>query len=452
MSDDSGLSIRMDIRAFFKKEDLEKALEELEDTVTNQFMKIAKAYSEAIKPIEDAKHSETDSQPKENLSFEAGNYKRDREKYRAKQDEKEEKEEKESSAKEYGGFAGNRFNKLAQVLNFLHNYDSNDEEDRQQGQKYVVKAMHQSADIIKAGLKAGFDIVGDIYDRMKAASPLLQAIESLFNIAMQLFFLPLGNKLAEVLIPGVLELLDNVVMLWDSFEGKTLPEMFEYAFSYGVGLFGRFFTDIGDKLIEQGGLLGGIGTSINMLGEFIQGPGVTVLTNILKIINAVLANLKYFIGAWVSLKAIEFTMEAANAFGFLSGKSVTATAGVLAAVGLGAGLATVGGLSAIGMAEGGYVEPREGGTLRVLAEAGEGEYIVPESKVQTFINTHQASNSTDLVHSVRSQSVSSSNTVKSESKSPVYITYNINGYTDSELKNIILDTVMEQVLKAAYKG
>ena len=462
MSDENGLSIKIGADLVLNEAQLKELLTKIRALSGEAGQKIVEdfvnEYNEQIKQqreTQDAltyffneraytERSGTDysHKPKDDEKFNGEQYLSERNKEQSKNSEKE----------EYGGFEGNRFNKLAKFLSFVKNYDSDDEEDQQQGQKYVVKAMHQSADIIKSGLKAGFDIVGDIYDRMKAASPLLQAIESLFNIAMQLFFLPLGNKLAEVLIPSVLELLDNVVMLWDSFEGKTLPEMFEYAFSYGVGLFGRFFTDIGDKLVEQGGLLGGIGTSINMLGEFIQGPGVTVLTNILKIINTVLANLKYFIGAWVSLKAIEFSMEAANAFGILSGKSVTASVGALTAIGLGAGLATVGGLSAIGMAEGGYVEPKEGGTLRILAESGEGEYVVPESKVQTFINTHQSSNTTDIVHSIRSQSVTDSKAVRTESSKPVYITYNINGYTDSELKNIILDTVTEQVLKASYKG
>ena len=75
----------------------------------------------------------------------------------------------------------------------------------------VRSAIHTSSNIIGTSLKKGFGIVEDIYGRLKSASPLLQAIESMFNLAMQLFFMPLGNKLAEVLIPSVLRLVDDVV-------------------------------------------------------------------------------------------------------------------------------------------------------------------------------------------------------------------------------------------------
>jgi TP901 family phage tail tape measure protein len=39
-----------------------------------------------------------------------------------------------------------------------------------------------------------------------------------------------------------------------------------------------------------------------------------------------------------------------------------------------------------GMAEGGYVPPRDGGSIRVLGEGGEGEYVVPQSKVGRFVD------------------------------------------------------------------
>lgn len=362
------------------------------------------------------------------------------------------KEEKKEDDEEQRGWAGNRFNKYADFIKYLKT--PSDERDEEKGQKYVVKAMHQSADVLKTGIKTGFNIVEDIYQRMKSASPLLQSIETLFNLAMQLFFMPLGNKIAEVLIPATIQLVDNVVKMWDSFEGKTLPEMLDYAFSYGVKLFGQYFNNIGELLSNQGGLLGGIGNLIKTLGAFIEGPGVNLLTNILKAVNFVLSNLKYFIGAWVALKTAEFTMEAANALSIFSGKSATAAAGAILAASLGAGLATVGAANVMGMATGGYVAPKDGGSLRLLAEAGEGEYVVPESQVSNFVATH-SSKSTDSVYTSRSTFNNTSSVVsgsKSESNHPVYITYNINGYTDSELKNIILDTVTEQVLKAAYKG
>lgn len=374
---------------------------------------------------------------------------------RAREDaeKKSEKGSESDDDKDKRGWAGNKFNKYADFVKYLKT--PSDEKDEEKGQKYVVKAMHQSADVLKTGIKTGFNIVEDIYQRMKSASPLLQSIETLFNLAMQLFFMPLGNKIAETLIPATVELVDNVVKMWDSFEGKTLPEMLDYAFSVGVKLFGQYFNNIGETLSDQGGLLSGIGNILQTIGAFIEGPGVELLNNILRVFNAVLANLKYFIAAWISLKTIEFSMEAANAFDLFTGKSLTASVGAVTAIGLAAGLSSIGAMNVMGMATGGYVAPKDGGSLRVLAEAGEGEYVVPESQVSSFVATHSSESAVDNVYSShatynnRTESIVSDN---SESNRPVYITYNINGYTDNELKNIITDTVTEQVLKSAYKG
>ena len=93
-------------------------------------------------------------------------------------------------------------------------------------------------------LQGTFGVLEDIYGRLKAASPLLQTIESLFNLAMQLFFMPIGNKLAEVILPATLELVDAVVDMWDKFEGKTLPDMIEHAITEGVQIIGGFLIDI----------------------------------------------------------------------------------------------------------------------------------------------------------------------------------------------------------------
>lgn len=285
--------------------------------------------------------------------------------------------------------------------------------------KLVSAGVKQAEKAISSSITKGFGIVKDIYGRMKAASPLLQTIESLFNLAMTLFFMPLGNKLAEVLIPATLELLDNVVELWDSFEGKTLGEMLGIAINQGVKLFGEYFNNIGGLLKEQGGYAAKIGELLEAVGNFIEGPGITALTLILSATTFILSHLKEFIALWITIKVAEMAI---NALGFLGqmganvGPAAIATAVLLTA---GAGFGSYGVMTGLGMAEGGYVPAKAGGSLKVLGEGGKGEYVIPEDKLGSYGGS---------------------------------VTYNIYGYTDSELKSIIKDTVNEQVSQSRIRG
>ena len=391
--------------------------------------------------------------------------------------------------------------------------------------RVTQKGIHASANMLNTGIKKGFGIVEDIYSRLKSASPLLQAIESMFNLAMQLFFMPLGNKLAEVLIPAVLELVDDVVAIWDSFEGKSLGEMFTFAIDKGTTLIGGFFNSIGDKLIEQGGMVGNIGRLLESVGNFIENNGAQVLNSILSIVTTLLGNIKHFISLWLALKATEIAMDATGPLGGLVGMKALIGAGALLTIFGTTFAASEAGLSAMGLAEGGYVPAKPGGQLAVIAEGGEGEYVVPESKKEAFIKYHgaqitdtayrESNEGTRSVESTPSQMQyesifrdddstraytedirgltqtqpynmfshrSPSNTapvnvnvrmrdssVYGEMYSPelvddtsqmtqesriqnVNITYHINGYTDSELRTIIRETVDEQVAKAVYRS
>lgn len=289
------------------------------------------------------------------------------------------------------------------------------DEDNQR--KLITKGINQAEKAISTSLTKGFGIVEEIYGKLKSASPLLQTIESLFNLAMTLFFMPLGNKLAEVLIPATVELLDAVVDMWDAFEGKTLGEMFSYAISNGVKLFGAYFNNIGDALEKEGGMVGKIGELMNTLGDFIQGPGIGVLNTILTVTTLVLSHLKEFISLWIAMKAAEIAMQAVG----LAGEAVGAKTaiGVTALAALTAGGIAYGALTGMGMAEGGYVPAKPGGSVRVLGEGGKGEYVIPEDKMG---------------------GVGGSTTI------------NIYGYTDRELKQIIRDTVNEQVSQSRIRG
>ena len=335
----------------------------------------------------------------------------------------------------------------------------------------VRSAIHTSSNIIGTSLKKGFGIVEDIYGRLKSASPLLQAIESMFNLAMQLFFMPLGNKLAEVLIPSVLRLVDDVVKIWDSFEGKSLGEMFDFAIAQAGKLFGGFFSNIGEALIEQGGKISSIGKLLQTIGNFIENNGAKVIETILGVVTSLIFNFKHFVSLWFSLKMTEVAMSAAGLFGDLGWNGVIAAIGVGAA----AGLASEIGLTAAGFSEGGYIPETPGGKIVRVSEGGEGEYIVPESKIQTFIESHGGANLTNILNKVdenknhqslttiggdvlnaRSESSlrnATVNKIETTKQSQTFnITYHINGYTDSELQSIIRTTVDEQVAKASYRS
>lgn len=324
-------------------------------------------------------------------------------------------------------------------------------------QKLVTSAIRSTETTISTSLKKGFGIVEDIFGRLKAASPLLQAIESLFNLAMQLFFMPLGNKLAEVLIPATLELLDNVVKMWDSFEGMTLSEMFAYAINNGVRLIGEYFSNIGDLLVDQGGLVGGIGRTLQVLGDFIQGPGVAVIEGILNVVNFVLANFKHFVSLWVAMKTAELTMDA---LGFL--KNLGAGIGVLAGALTVLGSATASGVTSellmagLGNEKGGYVPATPGGQIRVLGEGGQGEYVVPEdryrqltaaandrsSKVDTRLRTLPDTHKDNYVIRDDDMSAMGGNS----------ITLNFYGYNEDQLVQKVNDTVSQQISQSRLRS
>lgn len=289
--------------------------------------------------------------------------------------------------------------------------------DGENQKKLISAGIKQSEKAISSSLTKGFGIVEDIYGRLKAASPLLQTIESLFNLAMTLFFMPLGNKLGEILIPATVELLDKVVDMWDAFEGKTLGEMFDYAVNTGVKLFGEYFSNIGGILKEQGGRVSRIGDLLITIGDFIQGPALGVLNTILTVTTVVLSHLKEFISLWVAMKAAELAMSAVGILGEAVG--VKTAIGVTAIAALLAGGISYGTLTGLGMAEGGYVPAKAGGSLKVLGEGGKGEYVIPEDRMGTVGGNY---------------------------------TINIYGYTDSELKGIVVDTVNELVSQSRIRG
>ena len=150
-----------------------------------------------------------------------------------------------------------------------------------------TKLLQAGQNMTQAGIKGltsitqgSMDFLEMIYNQLKSASPLLQTIESLFNLAVQLFFMPLGNKLAEVMLPAVLDLVDNVVEMWDAMEGMSISEMIMiaafYAMQYTMQLMAMYANAVGDSLV---GTFGGALAVATLAGVVTGGMAYGVMTH-----------------------------------------------------------------------------------------------------------------------------------------------------------------------------
>ncbi len=288
----------------------------------------------------------------------------------------------------------------------------------------VLPVARKASSTLESGIKSVIGILQDVHKRLLSASPLLQSVEQLFNLAVTLFFMPLGNKLATVMLPAVLELVDGVMEIWDKFDGKSFSEILNVAITEGAKLFGEYFISLGEEFKEQGGILGSIGSLLVTLGNIIEKLGDGLLERLLDVFNWLVSNLGTFIGTVVALKFTEISLQAATAIATNTIAGVlTLGLSALAAVTIGASIANVfnssGSSDTPGYAEGGYIPPTPGGKLIRVAEGGEGEYIVPESKALSGGNTYNIT---------------------------------INGMTNDELKNYITEVVNDRVNESRLRS
>ena len=323
----------------------------------------------------------------------------------------------------------------------------------------MMGALKDLSDVMKGfgnsmvGFVQGmFGVVEDIYKQMRKSSPLLEMIENLFNLAMQLFFMPLGNKLAEVMLPAIINLLDAVMDIWDKFENKTLGEMFSIAITEGVQLIAGYFTELGGLLEDQGGIVASIGTLLSTIGNFLAEDGAKIIEVLANVFSFLMDHLGTFIGlaieffvASIAAQAgiLAYLMASLDWRGSLS--KVAAGAAVTAAVGAGAiGMGTVIGDAILGFAEGGYIPATPGGEIIRIAEGGEGEYVVPESKVGNFV--------TEMIPYNSSVSNVSTNVSTANMGGNVTNNFYFEGLTNDDLRRIIKEEVNEMVSQSKYRG
>lgn len=302
------------------------------------------------------------------------------------------------------------------------------EEERNKKLKAIQQGIQTGFQLGEKAIRGIFSIVQDLYGRVKQSSAFLQAVESLFNLAMTLLLMPLGNALAETILPATVQLVDSVVGLWDQFDefaaGGDLQGIITVVLSQGLKIIGDYFTNIGGLLTTQGGLLGAIGKLLDWIGKFVAGGKLeTVLNMIFNAAKFVADYFPYFVGLYVANEiakiGLQLTQIAVTAAGdTIAGKvglgGVVATAGISA---LGGALAA----SSFTHASGADYPPTPGGHLVRVAEGGEWESITPTSKKSGGGNS-----------------------------GPVYIT--INGYTQEEVIRIVREEIRTQIIDSHYRN
>ena len=155
----------------------------------------------------------------------------------------------------------------------------------------------------------------------------------MFNLAVQLFFMPLGNKLAEVMIPAVIELVDQVTEMWAAFEGKSLGQILEIMIEKGAQVFGNYFNNLASQLSGQGTLLGSIASLLSAIGNFIQdGTLINLVSFGVKALSFMLEHIKEIIATLVAFKVASLANQIATMFVIATSGSLAGKFGAGAAV------------------------------------------------------------------------------------------------------------------------
>ena len=279
-------------------------------------------------------------------------------------------------------------------------------------------------------VKKGLGFLEEIHARLVSASPLLRTIESLFNLAVQLFFMPLGNKLAEVMIPAVIELVDQVTDMWAAFEGKSLGQILEIMIEKGAQVFGNYFNNLSSQLSGQGTLLGSISSMLSAIGNFIQdGTLVNLMSFGVKALSFMLEHIKGIIATLVAFKVASLANQVATMFviatsGSLAGK-FGAGIGIAAAV---AGTAT----SAIAGTGAGLT------TYNMMNGESLGDAALHAGATMVTRGGY------DIGKAVRSKITSEASGTGGSKQTNVHNTFNFNGLTDTQLEKKVRNITNEQ--------
>lgn len=117
---------------------------------------------------------------------------------------------------------------------------------------------------ITGGIAAIVSMIGMMWKMMKKSSPILQAVEDLFNLAMILFFLPFGNALGTIFLP-ILETIIEFALLFNEIITPFLEPIAE-------AISGFISVVLGAILELLKALLPYIVPIMTILGELIAAP------------------------------------------------------------------------------------------------------------------------------------------------------------------------------------
>lgn len=289
----------------------------------------------------------------------------------------------------------------------------------------AVLAIRTVGKVVKVGLDATqktfngiLGIIKDIHGRVKQASAFLETVENLFNLAMTLLLMPLGNALAEVILPSAVNLVEKVVKLWDQFEQYTgkqgLKSIISIVMSQGIQLIGTFFKEIGRDFRDSGDtLLKGISNLFNWIGNLMENGK---LANLFNMMFTIFEKLTGAMHIWIPMIIGLMTQQLLATA--LSGIPIIGKyAAAISAVG---GVAvTAGAEYYLNSADGGEIPQTAGGQLVRVAEH-ETEVIMPKSQLQNMGgNTYN---------------------------------FTVNGYTTEEVKQLIRDFISTEISNSQYRS
>lgn len=309
-----------------------------------------------------------------------------------------------------------------------------DDDDRKEGDNSkAVSAIRAVGAVTKIGFDLAqqtfngiFGIIKDIHERVKQSSAFLATVENLFNLAMTLLLMPLGNAIADVILPKTIDLVDGVLGLWEEFEKYTgkdgLKNIISIVMDKGIKLVGEYLLNLGDIFTDTGDtLLSSIGHLFNTLGKWLENGK---LVGILKALFNIFEKFADHIDLWIPLiigyqsAQLIATIAAAatnNVFGWTGANAfivpAATAAGGLAGFGISYGY--------LNSADGGEVPHTTGGQMIRVAEH-EDEVIIPKSKLQGMGgNTYY---------------------------------YTVNGYTTEEVKQLIRDYISSEISNSQYRS
>ena len=290
------------------------------------------------------------------------------------------------------GTFGNLGDKVAGVVGGIKESIGKSFEGLKEGFSGIIETFKENpGKMITAGFAAVlmiFDIVEKVFKRLESASPFLKDIMSMFSNALNLILGPIGTAIGIELVPLLTSLYDRVMegvrTLWKAYDEGGLKGMLAEVFNVLWDVFSPFIPQLIDILAD-------------VTTQILSGLAEAIWD----------ALTRWWNGTWNSWFP---TDENGNwdiwqsIVGFFSFSPTSPWYDAE---------------KNNYFAEGGYVDPTPGGTWINVAEAGEREWIVPDSKVESFI----AQNSSTIGGITNNY----------------YIT--VEGYTDSDLADKIVGVI-----------